>query len=226
MTRVVIYARYSTDLQSQRSIDDQVRLCRAALGEEEKLVAICQDEARSGAFIVNRPGLTEAIRMICERRVETLLAENLDRISRSLSEMARIYELAAFHGAQIRTLHEGRIGLLHVGLAGMMNEIELDKIARRTRRGQTGAVLAGRAAGDLPYGYAIDPYGPDGRLARGHRRIVPEQANIVRRIFAEYVDGKPVSAIARDLTTGGIPGPRGGAWSAPRSPATHSGEAA
>ena len=52
-----------------------MRLCRAALGEEEKLVAICQDEARSGAFIVNRPGLTEAIRMICERRVEVLLAE-------------------------------------------------------------------------------------------------------------------------------------------------------
>ena len=131
-----------------------------------------------------------------------------------MAEMARIYELAAFHGTQIRTLHEGRIGLLHVGLAGMMNEIEPDKIAKRTRRGQTGAVLAGRAAGDLPYGYAIDPYGPDGRLARGHRRIVPEQAAIVRRIFAEYVAGKPVTAIARDLTADGIPPPRAATWSA------------
>ena len=37
----------------------------------------------------------------------------------------------------------------------------------------------------------------------------------MRRIFAEYVNGKPVTAIARDLTAGGIPGPRGGAWSAP-----------
>ena len=29
--RAVIYARYSTDLQSRASIEDQVRLCRARL---------------------------------------------------------------------------------------------------------------------------------------------------------------------------------------------------
>ena len=36
MTRVVIYARYSTDLQNQQSIDDQVWLRRPRGAEQEK----------------------------------------------------------------------------------------------------------------------------------------------------------------------------------------------
>ena len=208
----LIYARYSTDLQNERSIEDQIRLCRPLVKDHETLAGTCQDRARSGAFIANRPGLKTVLDLIEANMVSVLIAENLDRISRNLAEMARIFRLAEFHGTSIRTLHEGEIGLLQIGLGGVMNEIEIRKTSARTRRGQTGSILAGRAAGDLPYGYAIDPFDNAGMRATGHRRIVPEQAAIIRRIFADYVAGKPVKAIARTLTAEGVPGPRGGVW--------------
>ena len=44
--RAAIYARYSTDLQSASSIDDQVRLCRERLERDgHELVQIYSDRA-------------------------------------------------------------------------------------------------------------------------------------------------------------------------------------
>ena len=55
--RAAIYARYSTDLQSASSIDDQVRLCRERLERDgHELVQIYSDRAVSGATLI-RPGV-------------------------------------------------------------------------------------------------------------------------------------------------------------------------
>lgn len=54
--RLAIYARYSSDQQNERSIDDQVRLCRehaAQLGGQ--IVGIYADYALSGDILRNRP---------------------------------------------------------------------------------------------------------------------------------------------------------------------------
>lgn len=56
--RVAIYARYSTDLQSERSVDDQLVLCREhAQREGWSVVGEYTDRAISGASVVNRPGI-------------------------------------------------------------------------------------------------------------------------------------------------------------------------
>src|SRR5262249_5444396 len=57
-----------------------------------------------------------------------------------------------------------------------------------------------------PYGYAAVPGQP------GERMIVEAQAEIIRRIFAEYTDGATPRDIAHDLNAEGIPAPRGRAW--------------
>ena len=55
--RAVIYARYSTDLQSASSIDDQVRLCRERMQRDgHELVKVYSDRAVSGATLI-RPGI-------------------------------------------------------------------------------------------------------------------------------------------------------------------------
>ena len=47
--RAVIYARYSTDLQSPASIEDQIRLCRERLQRDgHELVKVYSDRAVSG----------------------------------------------------------------------------------------------------------------------------------------------------------------------------------
>ena len=56
--RAAIYARFSTDLQNERSIEDQVSLCRSFANREQlEVVQIFEDRARSGGSILGRDGL-------------------------------------------------------------------------------------------------------------------------------------------------------------------------
>ncbi|WP_278878722.1 recombinase family protein, partial [Paracoccus yeei] len=57
--RAAIYARYSTELQSSASIQDQVRVCRKLCQENGwQVVEVFVDEAMSGASHL-RPGFQE-----------------------------------------------------------------------------------------------------------------------------------------------------------------------
>ena len=56
--RAVIYARYSSDLQSAASIEDQIRLCRERVEQENgTVVDIYADYAISGSSVRNRPSM-------------------------------------------------------------------------------------------------------------------------------------------------------------------------
>ncbi len=205
MTRAVLYARYSTDLQSPASIADQHRALREALSRLGlREVGAFSDAAISGASWA-RPGLEEALGEIESGRADVLVAEALDRISRDLEHVARIAKRIAFRGARIVTLSEGEIGALHIGLSGTMAQLYLEQLAEKTRRGLRGVVADGRIAAGRAYGYRPT-------AERGRFEIVPEEAEIVRRIMREYAAGISPRAIAKTLNAEGIPGPRGGTW--------------
>ena len=56
--RAVIYARYSSDLQSAASIEDQIRLCRERVEQEKgSVVDVYADYAISGSNLLGRPGM-------------------------------------------------------------------------------------------------------------------------------------------------------------------------
>lgn len=56
MTTVGIYARYSSDMQSEASIEDQIRICKELAAKEGWQIAqTYADYEISGAFIINRP---------------------------------------------------------------------------------------------------------------------------------------------------------------------------
>ena len=56
--RAAIYARYSSDLQREASIEDQVRLCREGVVQMGGEVAgVYTDAAISGSHLQNRPGI-------------------------------------------------------------------------------------------------------------------------------------------------------------------------
>ena len=57
MKRAAIYARYSSDQQNEKSVDDQIAFCREICEREGfAIVRTFADREISGAFIVNRPG--------------------------------------------------------------------------------------------------------------------------------------------------------------------------
>jgi site-specific DNA recombinase len=211
--RAALYARFSSDLQSDASIDDQLRLCRLRADREGwRVVGDFSDKASSGA-LRNRPGVDALLAEVERGRVDIVLTESLDRLSRDLEHVANIYKRIIFHNAQIVTLSEGVVTDMHVGLRGTMASLYLKDLAAKTHRGLEGRIRKGRATGNPPYGYRVERrLGDHGDLERGLRRIEEGEAAVVRRIFALYAEGISPVRIARLLNAEGIPGPNGGAW--------------
>ena len=216
MKRAVVYARYSSDLQSEASIDDQVRLCRERAEREGMWVReVFTDYAISGGSVSNRPGMRSLLQAAQDGGIDVVIAEALDRISRDQEDIAAIYKRLRHAEVCLLTLAEGEINELHIGLKGTMNALFLKDLAAKTRRGQRGRVEAGKIPGGNSYGYRIvRGLLEDGSVCTGEREIDEKQAAVVQRIFAEYVAGATPRRIARGLNTEGIPGPRGGPWNA------------
>ena len=213
MIQAAIYARYSSDRQSDGSIEDQVRLCdERASRDGYQLVETYADRAVSGASML-RSGLQALMADALAGRFTILITEALDRLSRDQADVAAIYKRLTFAGVHILTLSEGWIEELHVGLKGTMNQLFLKDLAAKTRRGLRGRVEAGFSGGGNAYGYrVVRRLKGDGELATGEREINAEEAQIVRRIFAAFADGQSPKAIAKDLNRDHIPGPRGALW--------------
>jgi DNA invertase Pin-like site-specific DNA recombinase len=68
MTKVALYARYSSDNQSVASVEDQFRICREhAAREKWKVVGTYHDAAISGASVILRPGIQSLLQDACLR---------------------------------------------------------------------------------------------------------------------------------------------------------------
>ena len=216
MTRAAIYARYSSDLQSAASIEDQVRMCRERAAQEGwEVVEVYADLAISGGHLKSRAGMQALMADARAGRLDVVLAEALDRISRDQEDIAAIYKRLGHADVALVTLAEGAVSELHIGLKGTMNALFLKDLAQKTRRGQRGRVEAGMSAGGNAYGYrVVRRLTADGTAATGEREIEPAEAAVVRRIFTEYCEGRVPRRIAAGLNADGIPSPRGGQWNA------------
>ena len=200
--RAAIYARYSSDEQRPESITDQIESCRRYCERMGwSVVATYSDAAVSGASTKLRPEYEQMRRDAEERRFDVLVTEALDRLSRRLADTADLYDRLNFRGIRLHAVDRGEISSLMMGMLGGMAQTFLEDLRHKTKRGQQGKILAGLSAGGISYGYRADPSNPGGRI------IVPEEAEVVRRIFAMYADGVPPRAIAAKLNAEGVPSP-------------------
>jgi site-specific DNA recombinase len=215
MTRAAIYARYSSDNQREASIEDQVRQCRARIAQEGwQLGEVYSDHAISGATTL-RPGYQQMLEDARAGRIDVLVAEALDRLSRDQENIAGLFKQLCFAGVRLVTLSEGEIGELHVGLKGTMNALFLKDLAHKTRRGLEGRVRQGKSGGGLCFGYdVVRKLDASGEALHGERGINESEAAIVRRIFEEFAKGRSPRAIAQSLNKDGIAGPGGKSWGA------------
>ena len=102
MTRVALYARYSSDNQRDASIEDQLRICREK-AEREKwtTVSTYKDAGISGASMILRPGIQTLLQDAQRQQFDVVLAEALDRISRDQADVATLFKHLRFAGVPI-----------------------------------------------------------------------------------------------------------------------------
>jgi len=211
--RAAIYARYSTDLQSAASIEDQMRVCGRRIEREGwREGATYSDHGMSGASHL-RPGYQKLLADARRGTFDVVVAESLDRLSRDQEHIAALFKLLSFQNIPLVTVAEGEISELHIGLKGTMSALYLKDLAQKTRRGLEGRVRQGRSAGGISYGYdVVRAAGSDGTPTRGERAINEGEAEIVRRIFTDFTQGKSPRAIAAGLNRDGVCGPRSNPW--------------
>lgn len=216
--RVGIYARYSSDLQNESSIDDQARRAREAIaraGGDATKAVVFPDYAVSGGSM-ERPGLEALLRAVEAGRIDVILTEDVSRISRDMGDAAHIFKRLQFARVPLIGLSDGidtsaKQGKLTYAFKSMMAEWYIDELRDRTLRGLEGRALAGFATGGVPFGYRTVPEVDGSGRALGNKIVIDEnEAPIIRRIFTEYRDGGALNRIARALNREGIPSPRAG----------------
>src|SRR3984893_12029343 len=142
--KAVIYARLSTDLQNERSIEDQITLCRGYASREGiNIVEVYEDRARSGGSIMGRSGLLRLLDQARDRSFDVVVVEALDRLSRDMEDLAGIHKRLSFLGIEIRAVHEGGVNTVLVGLRGLVGQLYREDNAHKIRRASSGRVAQG-----------------------------------------------------------------------------------
>lgn len=224
MLRAAIYARYSSALQRPSSIDDQVQLCRQHAGRFECTVDdghVYTDVEISGSD-ERRDGYQRLLAAARASAFDAIVVEGQDRLWRNQAEMHAALRRLQFWGIKVFSVATGadltdKAGkLIAATVMGWKDEAYLDDLRDKTRRGLGGQVRRGFTAGGRTYGYRTEPVTDATRVdasgqpaTAGYRKvIVEENAEAVRRIFAEFASGRSPKAIAYDLNRDHVPPPR------------------
>ena len=211
--RALVYCRVSTDAQARdgTSLDTQERAAGKVARESGYSVTETVRDTASG-FTLERPGIEHVRRLLRAGTVDIVLAYAVDRLSRNQNHIGVLFDEVAQAGARLEFVTEDfadtAIGRFILAARAFTAEVEREKIAERTMRGKADRARRGKlpqGTGKGMYGYAYDP-------STGTRRILNEQATVVRLIFEAFVAGRACNGIANDLNRDGIPAFSGGRW--------------
>ena len=206
--RCAIYTRVSTENgleQEFNSLHAQREAAQAYIKSQAhegwKLIRDHYDDGGFSGGSLDRPGLQKLLADIRERRIDIVVVYKVDRLTRSLTDFAKLVELFDAHGVAFvsvtqsfnTTTSMGRL-TLNVLLSFAQFEREVtgerirDKIAASKKKGLW-------VGGVVPLGYEVK----DRKLM-----VNEEEAATVRLIFSRYLDLGSLSALQRDLREQGI----------------------
>ena len=214
----VVYAAKSTE-DKHGSIPTQLEDCRARAAREGwSVVAEYQDEAMSAYSGDRGPDLARAMAKCEQLAVEhgtcALIVQHSDRLARGDGKTARhLVEVALWalkHDVRLvsvqdpEMLPEGELALLLSTIGGMRNHQDSKRKSLSVKDG-----MRRRAARGVPTGGA-PPFGY--RWRDGQLVPVPAEAEVVRRIYDDWINGLTQRALARALNAAGVPPARSGHW--------------
>ncbi|TBD88116.1 recombinase family protein [Rhizobium ruizarguesonis] len=216
MTRnVLFYARYSTERQSEVSIETQIELGKEFIDKRGwNLVEVFTDHAVSGTSYKTRPGIQALLKRAEQSDIDVVLCITCDRISRDAEHGNGFLKRLRFRDIELWTVYGSTVVTdMEMGLRSTLSQELIEQIRTRTRDGMKTAVRKGKASTCLAYGYKVKlVYDGNGDRIPGLRDINEDEAEVIRWIFRQYADGVSPRDIAKRLNAQGTPGPRGAKW--------------
>ncbi len=208
-----IYSRKSKFTGKGESIGNQIDLCREYIalhsGEEAARTAlIFEDEGFSGGNL-NRPAFQRMLRAARNHEISAIVVYRLDRISRNISDFsALIEELSRLNVAFISIREQfdtgSPMGRAMMYIASVFSQLERETIAERIRDNMHELAKTGRwLGGNTPTGYAsesVQTVTVDGKARKACKlRLIPEEAGLVKKIFALYAESDSLSKTEAEL---------------------------
>lgn len=216
--KVAIYARVSTEKQEEQdTVDSQLAALREfAKSNNYTVVEEYIDEGWSGTLL-ERPAIDKLRDDAREHKFETVLINDVDRFARDMLCFEILKRDLEKNGVRIifRNLPINNTifdDYLPKQLA-LIGELERIIFLDRTRRGRKYKAEQGFVVGGIaPYGYKYIKKDREKNIF-GHYEILDDEANIVKLIFDLFINKRlSIRAIARELTSRGIPPRQGKHW--------------
>lgn len=211
--KIAVYVRVSTleQAESGYSIGEQTEKLKSYCKIKDWNIAkIYTDPGYSGSSL-DRPAIQALISDCKAGFFDAVLVYKLDRLSRSQKDTLYLIEdVFNAHNIHFMSLSENfdtstPFGKAMIGLLSVFAQLEREQIKERMQMGKLGRVKAGKisAWSNVPFGYTKvkDSYDVD-----------PLRAGIVKRIYADYLAGKSITKITKELNREGHIG-KGVNWS-------------
>ena len=233
--RAVIYVRVSSDEQAKREFSIpkiQIPECMAMIRNNGWVyVETFIDEAKDCNTFIKRDSLQ---RMLNERLhdYDVVVVYSFDRLAGDDQNTAgQIYSTFDRNRKQITSVkqpvqifdsNEYDPKSLQISQSRQMNNIGVswDRKIRRERFMDAiiKTVEGGRPVSEAPYGYKLvrQIHPTDNKRTIGYRMINKDEEPILKRIFEERAEGKPIKNTVYDLNNEGIRTRYGNLWSKPR----------
>ena len=203
--RVAAYARVSSDSDDQQnSYIAQVDYYTKNIATHEgwELADIYADEGISGLVASKRDDFNRMIQDCREGKIDRVIVKSISRFARNTKEYIQYVRELLRLGISIHfekeNIDTGKMTSEQIAtIYGAFSQMESQNHSSNMRisvriRMEKGDYLSP----SMPYGY---------RLEERTLTVIPEQAEVVRRIFAAYLSGQGKDDIADELNQMGIP---------------------
>ncbi|NCA68170.1 MAG: recombinase family protein, partial [Clostridia bacterium] len=200
MKKAVIYARYSSDTQTEQSIEGQLRVCQEyAKAHDIVILDTYIDRAMTGTND-NRAAFQQMIKDSAKKEWDFVLVYKLDRFSRDKYATAINKKALKDNGVRLVSATEHipntPEGIILESMIEGYAEYYSAELSQKVKRGMNETRRKGNfTGGHLIYGYKIE-----------NRKVVidEESAETVRFIYEQYAIGVYVKDIIKALTEKGI----------------------
>lgn len=204
----VIYARYSSHNQTERSIEGQIADCKAYADLHEiKIIGEYIDRAMTGTND-NRAGFQKMLSDADKGFFDCVIVWKVDRFGRNREEIAINKRRLRKSGVMLlyakESIPDGPEGVILESVLEGIAEYYSKDLSQKVKRGMKQKAMECKCnGGQRPFGYdVIDGcYTPN------------EYADVVREIFKRYDNGASFADIAHDLNRQGIRTTKGGEFS-------------
>jgi site-specific DNA recombinase len=210
--RAIGYARVSTDKQADFgvSLEAQTEKLHAMATVHGVQLGELIVDAGESAKSLDRPGMVKLLSLVDARAVDMVIIAKLDRLTRSVRDLADLIERFSRRGVSLVSVAESldtgsASGRLVLNLLTAVSQWEREAIGERTRVAMAFKKSRGERVGTLPYGYRLQEDGI-------HLEPEPAEQHIIARIRDLQASGLTLRAIAAKLNDEGYRTRRGTHW--------------